>query len=137
MKAYEEGKEPAKRKGAGPELKAHLGMPTTFGSLVGDKEQTVLGHIGLGPVWAFPYVVISIYCVPSLVPDNEIRGNSGRSLSSLSPCAAGRKGMGPLNSLSLESMVALQAMGCVSGWGRLLLSGHRLTQDSIALGGRG
>lgn len=41
MKAYEEGKEPAKRKSEGPKLKIHLGMATIFGSLVGDKEQTV------------------------------------------------------------------------------------------------
>lgn len=39
MKAYEEGKGPAKGKGAGPELKAHLGMASNFGSLAGDKGQ--------------------------------------------------------------------------------------------------
>lgn len=39
MKAYEEGKGPAKRKGAGPEFKAPLGMASHFGSLAGDKGQ--------------------------------------------------------------------------------------------------
>ena len=78
MKAYEEGKGPAKREDVGPELKASLGMTMSFGSLAANKRQAVywatLERILSG---LFHTQMLSTFCVPNPVPDSEIGYESG------------------------------------------------------------
>lgn len=66
------------RRDVGPELKASLGMAMSFGSVAGNKRQEVYRATlertlsGLFHTW-----VLSTHCVPSPMPDSEVRYGSG------------------------------------------------------------